>query len=452
MFTHLNLTNFKIWRSTSTPEQPRLDLAPITLLLGTNSSGKSSLIQSLLLIRQTVTSGDDSLDLNLGDPDDGDTLTLGGFTDVHRQGAEREPMVIEFGWRQAQPQVNGLFNAQYTRAPGGQAELKRLTLQIDADKGFVATRQGKGAYKLNVHGLRIALRARNEYKPLRSFRIPDSALESLGSKRSIGFALSAVAMSLSNELALICYLGPVRAKPQRSYSWNGKLPPTLGDDGAHAAQALIASWRAGELARKRQEPEPPQYALFAQAGAWLRKLGLAGGLDVTALGSGRYELRVRSLLDLSSTSNLRDVGAGVTQVLPVITLVLSAPPGSVVILEEPESHLHPAAQTELAELLIAARQRGVQVIVESHSEHMLLRLQRRVAESVVHESEVTAYFCSRSGEAPKIERLRLNEMGEIENWPDNFFGDEMTELSARTLAGLKKRGISVQIPGRTPNE
>ena len=89
MLTHLKLENFKIWRSTGpTP------LAPITLLLGTNSSGKSSLIQSLLLIRQTVKGDDSSLDLNLGNPDADDTVTLGQFGDVLcRHAAATETLV-----------------------------------------------------------------------------------------------------------------------------------------------------------------------------------------------------------------------------------------------------------------------------------------------------------------------------------------------------------------------
>lgn len=452
MFTHLNLTNFKIWRSTSTPEQPRLDLAPITLLLGTNSSGKSSLIQSLLLIRQTVTSGDETLDLNLGNPDDGDTLTLGSFDDVRSHDSDGAPMVIEFGWRQAEPPVTGLFNAQYLRAPGGQAKLTRLTLQRDADTGFVATRNAQGAYKLNINGIHKAMPARQEHKPLQSFRIPEPILSNLGPNGSIGNRLRPVALAAADELTRIRYLGPVRAMPQRTYSWNGKFPHVLGDDGAQAVQALIASWQAGSVARRRNEPEPPQALLFKQVGEWLLRLGLAGGLSVDELGGGRYELRVLDLLDSKSSSNLRDVGAGVMQVLPVITLILSTPPGSIALIEEPESHLHPAAQTELAELLIAAHQRGIQLVVESHSEHMLLRLQRRVAEGVVRGDEVTAYFCSRVGTVPKIERLRLNEMGEIENWPDHFFGNEMAELSARTIAGLKKKGISIQLTSQAPNE
>ena len=89
MLTHLKLDNFKIWKSTGP-----MRLAPVTLLLGTNSSGKSSLIQSLLLIRQTVKGDDPNLDLNLGNPDAGNSVTLGQFRDVlcrHGDGACLRP-------------------------------------------------------------------------------------------------------------------------------------------------------------------------------------------------------------------------------------------------------------------------------------------------------------------------------------------------------------------------
>lgn len=99
MLTHLKLDNFKIWRSTGA-----IRLAPLTLLLGTNSSGKSSLIQSLLLIRQTVKGDDQNLDLNLGDPDANDSVTLGQFKDLlcrHGNTSVSTPanqVGIEFRW------------------------------------------------------------------------------------------------------------------------------------------------------------------------------------------------------------------------------------------------------------------------------------------------------------------------------------------------------------------
>ena len=115
-------------------------------------------------------------------------------------------------------------------------------------------------------------------------------------------------------------------------------------------------------------------------------------------------------------------------------------------MEQPEIHLHPQVQAELADLFISAirarehgNDRNVQVIIESHSEHFLNRLQRRIAEGELRPEEVAVYFCKRKGKAADLEPLELNLYGDIENWPENFFGDEMADLTARTVAAMKRR-------------
>jgi predicted ATPase len=117
-------------------------------------------------------------------------------------------------------------------------------------------------------------------------------------------------------------------------------------------------------------------------------------------------------------------------------------------MEQPEIHLHPQVQAELADVFISSVQskengkdRNIQLIIESHSEHFLNRLQRRIAEGVLDPKEVAIYFCKRNsadGEA-ELEPLTLNIYGEIENWPEDFFGDEMADLTARTLAAIERK-------------
>lgn len=133
-----------------------------------------------------------------------------------------------------------------------------------------------------------------------------------------------------------------------------------------------------------------------------------------------------------------------TQVLPALVQAFYCPPNSTIWMEQPEIHLHPQVQAELADVFISATQarengkeRNVQLIVESHSEHFLNRLQRRVAEGTVSPENVAVYFCRRAGSAIELEPLRLNVLGEIENWPENFFGDEMADISARTMAAMQ---------------
>ncbi|WP_324615381.1 AAA family ATPase [Methylomonas albis] len=133
-------------------------------------------------------------------------------------------------------------------------------------------------------------------------------------------------------------------------------------------------------------------------------------------------------------------------VLPALVQAFYCPPNSTIWMEQPEIHLHPQVQAELADVFISATQarengkeRNVQLIVESHSEHFLNRLQRRVAEGSVSPNDVAVYFCRRAGAATELEPLRLNIFGEIENWPDNFFGDEMADIAGRTLAAMQRK-------------
>ena len=130
-----------------------------------------------------------------------------------------------------------------------------------------------------------------------------------------------------------------------------------------------------------------------------------------------------------------------SQILPALVLCFYAPEGSTVILEQPEIHLHPLAQAGLADALIDAYQkRGVQIIVESHSEHLLRRLQRRISEGTISQNHVGMYFCSQdSGGASQIDRLELDKFGNIANWPENFFGDQFGEIAAMSEAAMKRR-------------
>ena len=411
-------------------------LAPITLLFGTNSSGKSSLIQSLLLIRQTVKGDDSNLDLNFGNPDAGDSVTLGQFTDVLCHHGDRDRIGIEFRWASGNDAADStIFTANYRPGPTGSAELDSLRLGRD-DQGFTVLRRKPGVYRLQLGNERKSRGQSAEFRPQRSFALSPAVLARLG---AAGERIKDVGPALLSELGRIIYLGPVRRLAQRDYVWAGRMPAGLGDDGGKAVDALIASGVAAQAATRRGGPAPVEAGLIKEAAKWLREMGLADGLSVkTAPGSSRYELIVEREGD---RTNLKDVGVGVSQVLPVIVAAVYAAPGQIVIVEEPESHLHPLAETVLADLFInTSKQRGVQFIVETHSEHLLTRLQRRTAEAQAASSDIEIYFCKRSGVTAEVERIRLNEQGDIENWPPNFFGNEMEEIAARTLEALKRSG------------
>ena len=155
---------------------------------------------------------------------------------------------------------------------------------------------------------------------------------------------------------------------------------------------------------------------------WLKKMNLADRLRVRQLGhSNRYEVVVDSH---RVSANLRDVGIGVSQVLPVLTVAFFAPPGSTVVLEEPEIHLHPLAQSLLAELFAEVsleRERRIQFIVETHSEHLFRRMQTLIAQKRFKPEHCAMYFVERDRDGSHLHPLELDDYGRVKNWPDRFF-------------------------------
>jgi predicted ATPase len=434
MLTHLKLENFKIWRSTGP-----IRLAPITLLLGTNSSGKSSLIQSLLLIRQTVKGDDPNLDLNLGNPDADDSVTLGQFKDVLcHHGAANEStsgtqVGIEFRWSEhGQAENSSLFSARYKKGPAGSAELEFLRLGKDG-QGFSVQRRKPGIYRLSLATQAKALGQSADFRPERSFAFSAAALNKLGVQADL---IKPIGPALLDELGRIIYLGPVRRLAQRDYVWAGRMPAHIGDDGAKAVDVLIASGVARQSALKRKQALPADAQLFEKTIYWLKEMNLADGLAIRTLGgSARYELIIENE---GQASNLRDVGVGVSQVIPVIVAALFAQPGHIVIVEEPESHLHPLAQRKLAELLAqVSKERNVQFIVETHSEHLFRRMQTLIAKQQITPKDAAMYFVERQGKSARMRPLELDEFGRVKNWPDAFFGDALGETREQTALAIQ---------------
>jgi predicted ATPase len=117
-----------------------------------------------------------------------------------------------------------------------------------------------------------------------------------------------------------------------------------------------------------------------------------------------------------------------------------APAGSTVIFEQPEIHLHPKVAADLADVLIDASEAcDVQFIVESHSEHFLQRLQRRIAEERTNETKVALYACDVVEGASTIADLEVDLFGNIRNWPKDFFGDPVGDAAARAKATIARK-------------
>lgn len=411
MFTRLRLHNFKAWKATGD-----MDLKPVTVLLGTNSSGKSTLIQSLLLLKQTVLSPDRTVHLNLGGDEVNDLFHFGGFEDVLHQGAEgQRQFSIGFDFkREGGDRIHsGKFDCDYGQTSSGSVAIQTLDLRTGGRR-FRAIRRDKGAFSIVVdEESQPRFKGRN-YAPERSIAFSADAIADLNQDGPIVEDLS---LAIRRELESISYLGPLRRKPERDYAWNKTKPGAVGIDGRSAVDALLAS-----ALLKGDE----QNHTVKGVSQWLARMKVADSLEVRQQGrSNRYELIVHRD---GVACNLRDVGIGVSQVLPVLVVAYFAPPGSTIVLEEPEIHLHPLAQSVLAELFVAiSQERKVQFIVETHSEHLFRRMQTLMARQEVKPGDAAMYFVERDGKAAKLRALELDAYGRVKNWPEGFFGDALGE-------------------------
>lgn len=451
MLTELRIENFKAWRDTGP-----VRLAPLTIVFGANSSGKSSLGQLLLALKQTVQMSDRRRALYLGDA--GSLVDLGTFADCLHDHDLTRALAFALRWKLARGLTvensanpgetyagDHIMLAAELRADAvGQPQtdaLRYALMQDGRDVLDILHRRDPCSLDCTPLFLEPAPGRRWPAEPPEKFyRFADRTLLNY---RNADF-LADFVLETERLLDGLSHLGPLRGAPRRVYQWAGETPENVGGQGEYAVAALLAAAAQGRrIAPGPGQPDQPFDVLIA---GLLAELGIIQSFRVQPVATGRteYEVLVRTHPG-SPEARLTDVGFGVSQVLPALVQAFYAPPGATVWMEQPEIHLHPMAQSNLADVFIGAIEahegggpRGVQLVVETHSEHFLTRLQRRIAERRVSPADVAVYFVRNDRGGAELETLQLDASGEILNWPENFFGDEMGDIAARALAALDR--------------
>jgi hypothetical protein len=545
MLMTLEIENFK-----GISSRQRIDLAPLTLLFGGNSAGKSTILQALLYLHEVVERGSADVDrTELG----GDVLELGGFARmVHRHDLERTIVLraefetlgslerfgrdldgfpfpdLEDDIDSAWIELTMVFR---TAATFRGAVVDRATIGVNGDREPLvwlelgpSLREGKLLYaRINLGHALLATEAREHHdaivteidgtsRPITTphapaevteaweqIAVPEEvlhrALESdgygggtgagaglgdgsgFGDGRSLPlFTLARTRMSalphpdesirvipnghdspenaaaaeqvrtflemvvlgttaqLVSFLRDATYIGPLRAIPRRGFLYERAGRVANWADGLAAWDLLLSD---------RQDR-------VRQANHWLRRLG-AGcqilvqqlfdrGADAEDLSQGHVDKTVRRLLldtDVTTLVLPSEVGAGISQVVPVIVGALEDHAGLTMI-EQPELHIHPVLQTNLGDLFIVASARR-QFLIETHSEHLILRALRRIRETNAGElndgdppftpDKLSVIYVEATADGTTFKQLRVDEAGEfVDRWPHGFFEERALEL------------------------
>ena len=235
-----------------------------------------------------------------------------------------------------------------------------------------------------------------------------------------------------SHLKEIIHVPGLRGNPERAYSVTAigdSFPGTFED----YAASVIAHWV--------EESD----SNLDRLGEDLAHLGLTWKVHARAVNDIQVELRVGRLIrpkqgGASDLVNIADVGFGISQTLPVVVALLTAKPGQMVFIEQPELDLHPGAQVAMAEVLAKAAKRGVRVVIETHSSLLLLGVQSLVAEGVLPASDVALHWFLRHPELgiTTVRSAEPDEAGRFGDWSEDF--DEVAlEAESRYLSAAEAR-------------
>ncbi|MBP6122571.1 DUF3696 domain-containing protein [Providencia sp.] len=475
MLTKIKISNFK-----SFSEEQTLELAPITLIFGPNSSGKSTIIQSLLGVKQTLLSPQVQGDLVAN----GSCLDLNSYESIvnghditknikiafsfslnlsaidYKDIYSSEPVFamsdirnINLTYSYKKPDEVGTsssylkkFKYSVDSAIGGNEEKIRLEIskgEKDYTQELIENYYGQGdtvdslskyIYKRIERVIGENEKAiiknsiwteikENIYKINKNISIPFTLQ---GTKKYFAFAnsyLDRFSIEIKNELENIKYLGPLRTTPKRFY-----LPGTNNNIKMKGESNL-----GGELYESGEKT-------IVEINNWLTSFEIPYTLSIQNFGNKLSGDIISIVLkDQRNDAEVTpmDVGFGIGQVLPIITDAIVSK-NSIICVEQPEIHLHPRLQAHLADLFIGSvlsnkldRNSKIknQWIIETHSEALMLRIQRRIREKKINKELVKVYYVNADKNGSKVIDLPLDDDGDfLTHWPHGFFDERTHEI------------------------
>lgn len=411
MLRSLNLTNFRAFRSL------RIDFSKLNIFVGPNNSGKSSIISAINLVAQNARQGRASRGLALN----GAYVDLGTYYDAvygHKANSnmrisfEIEKFSYEYHFRyRIQRREIQLYKAVITDG----ANRYNYNLGKEGASHSVYLRAVDAVYNLGRFRPRVF--GLNLYVPYVAVADierdnPDTEIQT-----SLRRLLVRGTSGLETGFMSFDSVGSFRAPPQRTYLYSGEAPEEVGRAGENFAQIIAASSSSRDRAAQ---------AMVRRVGEWFRGAGVANGIQIRGLTNRHFELCIEDRLGFSS--NIVDAGFGCSQVLPVIIggyklLDRSIRPSQpIYVVQEPEIHLHPSAAAHLGTFFCELSKSNIQCFVETHSENLILRVARHIANGHIDPDHVRIFWVSENEGEHSVTPLEFRDDGSFSiDWPDGFF-------------------------------
>lgn len=415
----------------------RIEIRPLTIMAGANSGGKSSIMQAVLLLKQTLDAPYDPGSLLLDGPNVRLTSAEQLLSKKKTSSAAKE-FSIEFEIGERKVEIR--FHHIPAKGKGKGLEIFSNTI-FDGKTETVISMNADMAEikeKLKKSGLRVP----NEFYEMgelkvireRSFLIVEMSIDD-GKFR---FPALHPGQGLAAMISMLIHVPGLRGNPERNYKTTA-----VGDAFPGTFENYVASviyyWQSSKDAR------------LSQLGTDLENLGLTWKVKAERRDETQVELKVGRLPhclhggahDLVS---IADVGFGVSQTLPVLVALLAAKPGQLVYIEQPEIHLHPRAQRALATIFSEAAKRGVIIIVETHSALFLRGIQTLVAKDELAPDLVKLHWFQRdTSGATTVTSADLDSTGAFGDWPEDFDDEELTSENEYLSAAEAKLFTSASV-------
>ena len=443
-YTEVRWKNFKGFADTGW-----VKIRPITVILGSNNSGKTNFLAPFLLMNQTVNSRDRLSPLILK----GTLYDAGNYQEIAREyDVENE---IYFGFKYHIHTTKDKLGEIGKYPPGGfdvtfnveskeaEIRLKAMTIYDLFGRKFLSLSRNKSGSKKFVGIGKDTMTVRekkviSKSEPTNFLFSTNSILSNLESdgekitrkieQFSKGFSRFLSALSFNNAsvqkyLGELSFLGPVRDNPHRIYEITNETYNTVGTKGENMPNLLKKIGNGDN-----------------ELNQWVKRFGFGDKVYLKKLYSNAYSLRFKKNRSKYYTS-ISNAGFGASQILPLIVQAVVSPSRSITIAEQPEIHLNPKIQCELADLFVEMARKKQTVIVETHSEHLLLRLRRLIAEDKVKAEDVAIYFVESNGIGSTIRPITLQENGQIKSidWPKDFFGESLKEALIMATEQAKRK-------------